>query len=194
MTTAQRLRHATYGPTSLVLDPGIAFDEYLEVCAALGAIARGHQWWIGDALVDGEERFGEEFAQGEGELGLEPRTAANYRWVAASVEASRRREDLSWSHHAEVARLAPADQRRMLKWAADTGATVRQLRDAVALEFPDGAGEPLPGLGPEEESDVQRRLEEIERRLEAGDGLDDSWRGDVAYLIGLAKRLTRGRP
>jgi hypothetical protein len=170
----------------------LTIDEARDVARSLGAMARGHQWWIGDLLVYGEEQFGEEFAQIEAELELEPRTAGNYRWVADKVAATRRRDDLSWSHHAEVARLKPAAQKTLLKWAADEKATVRDLRIRVAIEFPQAAGEPrepLPGLEPAEEHDVQKRLELIERALEAGNMVDLD---DVRWLLLLAKRLTRG--
>lgn len=169
----------------------LTLEEARDVAQALGAMARGHQWWIGDLLVYSEDKFGEEFAQLEAELELEPRTAGNYRYVAAAVAPSRRREDLSWSHHAEVARLKPAQQKSMLKWAAEEAATVRELRIRVAIEFPAG-GEPspaLPGLEPAEEPDVQKRLERIERALEAGNMVDLD---DVRWLLLLAKRLTRG--
>src|SRR4030042_3269726 len=38
----------------------------------------------------------------------------NAAWVASRIESSRRREDLGWSCHAEVAPLEPADQDRWL--------------------------------------------------------------------------------
>lgn len=169
----------------------LTIDEARDVARALGAMARGHQWWVGDLLVYGEQQFGEEFAQLEAELELEPRTAANWRWVADKVAATRRREDLSWSHHAEVARLKPNQQKALLAWAADEHATVRELRIRVAIEHPPAPGEPsppLPGIPPAEESEIQRLIERVERSL-AGNLVDLD---DVRELLQLVKRLTRG--
>lgn len=172
----------------------LTLDEARDVARALGAMARGHQWWIGDLLVHSEERFGEEFAQLEAELELEPRTVANYRWVAGSVKASRRREALSWSHHAEVGRLTATQQKKALERAEKDGMTVRELRDYVSTTWPAPEQTELPIPGPEptalEEGEIQRRIERVELALEAGD-VAPAIAGDVRWLLELAKRLTR---
>lgn len=191
--TGPILRGVTYAPTGLDLGE-LALAKWLDVLRGLGAMASGHQWWIGDALVYGEERYGEAFAQGEVELGLPPATAANYRYVASRLDRSRRREDLTWSHHAEVARLGPDAQAAALELAATEAWNVRQLRDYVALTYPqsdprlfgDDAGD-SPGAA-RAEADLQARLERIELALDAGD-VDPL---DVRWLLDLAKRLTRG--
>lgn len=187
-----------YKPLQLDLPEDTTVEGWAEVLRTLGAISRHHQWWIGDALVFGEKHFGDDVsAQVAEELSLEPHTLVNYRWVAASVEASRRRDDLSWSHHAEVARLAKQTQRDVLKRAAKEGWTVRQLRDYVAITYPqsqpalfghdDGGGE-------RDDVTANRRLESIERRLESdGDGLPGDWLGEVVWLVDVAKRALRGR-
>lgn len=179
-------------------------DELLDEVRRLGRVHAGHQWWLGDLLAEAERRFGEEFAQAESvlsEYGVESQTAANWQWVATSIDRSRRREDLSWSHHAEVARLEPAQQKRALAYAAKNGLGVRELRDYVALTWPrNPQGElPLDDESPVDDRVVQRRLEEIDRNL-------DSWRRagatqetlgvwiqgeDVRWLIEVARRSTR---
>ena len=201
MTTAT----SYYLPTRLDLDEleaqhggELTLEEARDVAAALGAMARGHQWWIGDLLVWGEVRFGEEFAQLEAELDLPPQTAANWRWVAASVKPSRRREKLTWSHHAEVARLPAKVQDALLRRAEKDSWTVRELREHVAANYPADQQSALAINGPEpsalDDRDTQRRLEDIEQRLQAGDGVTFGMLqpGDVVWLLGLAKRLTRG--
>jgi hypothetical protein len=45
-----------------------------------------------------------------------------------AFETSRRRELLSWSHHAEVAALDPEDQNHLLDLAESEGWTVKQTR------------------------------------------------------------------
>lgn len=201
MTTLAGVR---YEPTQLVIPAELTLDEYVSLLLSLGGIARGHQWWVGDALVEGERRYGDEFAQHADSLGLEPHTLTNWRWVADAVAPSRRRDDLTWSHHAEVARLAPADQARALASAAKQGWNVRQLRDYVAITWP--AREQLEfeqdghRLGDREEIDVNRRLEEIERRWADADTTDAFGHrrrlttddvADVRWLVSIAKRLVR---
>lgn len=171
----------------------LTIGEYEDLLRGLGAMARGHQWWCGDALVYGEKHFGEDvFSQAAEALGLEPHTLTNWRWVASSVTVARRRETLSWSHHEAVARLAANTQRSVLARAEKEGWTVRQIRDHVAMTYPqsqpqlfDGDVEPA---GERDDVDVQKRLDLIERRLDSGDVEDD----DVRWLLQLAKRLTRG--
>jgi hypothetical protein len=175
----------------LVLHDDITLEQALEVGELLGRVAKGHQWWIGDLLVEAEKRWGEESAQLEATIGLAPHTLQNYQWVAEHVERARRRENLTWSHHAEIARLTPKQQAEALDRAEADCWTVRQLRDYVAITYPQQRepGEPIPGLEPGEEEDVQRRLERIEAAMTAGDDVD---REDIAWLVHIVKRLTRG--
>lgn len=186
-----------YRATQLVIDGALELDEYENLLATLGRITRGHQWWVGDALVYGENRYGEDtFSQAADALDLEPHTLVNYRYVASAVEPSRRREDLTWSHHAEVARLTAGDQRRALAAAVKNGWNVRQLRDHVAITWPAKAQLELTDdtgrLGDQEEITVNRRLEEIATRLDAG-GYDlDAALGDLRWLHAIARRLVRG--
>jgi hypothetical protein len=56
---------------------------------------------IGDGLNAGEKAYGEKYAQAVSPE--QTRTWQDYAWVAANVEITVRTEDLSWSHHCEVA-------------------------------------------------------------------------------------------
>jgi hypothetical protein len=55
----------------------------------------------------------------------------NMVYVASRIDPSRRREALSWSSHAEVASLAPAEQDRWLDRAESERMSVRRLRHAI---------------------------------------------------------------
>lgn len=168
----------SYGPTFVDVREGIEFDELREAAVALGAIARSYQWWIGDLLAYGIEHFGEdEWPQLEADLELDPKTAQNYAYVARNVQRVTRRENLSFSHHAEIARLRPVDQEKMLERAAEAEWSVRDLRREVLREFPVAKQDQLEGFehGPgspaivekleavwEDASYLSRRLNEIE--------------------------------
>ena len=88
-------------------------------------------WWIGDWLRFGAEAFGERYAPAARTTGYDRQSLMNMVYVASKIEPGRRREQLSWSHHAELAALEPADQDRWLDHAVDERLSVRSLREAI---------------------------------------------------------------
>jgi len=61
-----------------------------------------------------------------GRFNINYKTAANVSSVCQAFEFSRRRENLSYGHHAEVANRDDADE--LLDWCEETGASVQDLR------------------------------------------------------------------
>jgi len=88
----------------------------------------GVNWWVGDWLNEGEKLYGEKYAQAIETTGKSYQDLANCKWVADKVEFSTRVENLSWSHHREVAPLEPEEQADMLGWAVDNNASVHELK------------------------------------------------------------------
>ena len=115
--------------TSLTLRSGLAFEEYERIATLLTSIEGACAWWLGDLLTQAEQEFGEQYAQLVEEKAA--RTLSNYAWVASKFPPARRREALSWSHHAEVAKLDPPDQDRWLEQAEAEGWTRAKLRAHV---------------------------------------------------------------
>jgi len=97
----------------------------------LGSLGRAVGWWIGDWLRYGNARYGERYAAAERITGYDRQTLMNMVYVASRVEAPRRREPLSFSHHAEVAALPAPEQERWLELAERDGLSVRVLRGEV---------------------------------------------------------------
>jgi signal transduction histidine kinase len=97
----------------------------------LGSLGRAVGWWIGDWLRYGNARYGERYAAAERITGYDRQTLMNMVYVASRVEAPRRRELLSFSHHAEVAALPAPEQERWLERAERDGFSVRVLRREV---------------------------------------------------------------
>lgn len=64
--------------------------------------------------------------------GLEYQTLRNYAWVARSFAPGRRRERLSFGHHAEVAALAAVEQDLWLRRAEARGWSRNELRRQVS--------------------------------------------------------------
>jgi hypothetical protein len=112
----------------------LPIGEWAEHGRRLGAISRGVGWWLGDWLRYGNERFGERYARASRITGYDVQTLMNMVYVASRFDPSRRSKDLSFSHHAELAALEPADQDRWLARAARDRLSVRCLRDELRRE------------------------------------------------------------
>jgi hypothetical protein len=123
--------------TGLELPRGLGVDDWSELGKTLAKIDRAYRWWVGDWLNYGERAYGKTYRQAAAITGLEEKTLRNIAWVAARVEMSRRRDNLSWSHHAEVAALSPTNQDAWLAGAVGHKWTRKQLREQLQPE-PDG--------------------------------------------------------
>jgi len=102
--------------------------RWVAVGRRLGGISRSSQWWLGDWLRYGTAKWGEKYVEASRITGYDVRSLANMATLAACFEISRRRDNLSWSHHAVVAALHPAEQDRWLDMAAAERLSVADLR------------------------------------------------------------------
>jgi hypothetical protein len=116
--------------TSISWQPpsSITFEQWVSHGRRLGTIGRGVGWWIGDWLRFGNGAYGEKYVPAARITGYDVQTLMNMVYVASRIEPSRRREKLSWSHHAEVAALAPEDQDACLLHAEQQRFSVNDLR------------------------------------------------------------------
>lgn len=145
----------------------VRFDDWEALKSQLTGAEKGAPWWIGDWLVFGEEHFGEEYAQVIDPDDEEKRetkqisgeTLRVYGWVAAKVSRVRRRTNLSWGHHREVAPQEPELQTAWLALAEQEGWSVHALRKAIknaTVEQPDEVVDELLVL---QDPEVRRFLE-----------------------------------
>lgn len=125
---------ATYSGTSLQLADDLTEAAWEAVGAQLGAIGRGIQWWLGDWVNFGQAKYSEKYTRAADLTGLDVQTLMNIAWVCSRIEASRRREILSFTHHAEVAALESVDQDRWLDRAERERMSTRALRAAIQAE------------------------------------------------------------
>lgn len=102
--------------------------EWLVVGRRLGGVSRCNQWWLGDWVRYGSEKWGEKYTQAAKITGYDPRSLANMASIAAAFDSSRRRDDLTWSHHVAVAALPVREQDSWLDRAAAEGLSVADLR------------------------------------------------------------------
>jgi hypothetical protein len=121
--------------TAWVAADGIELREWAEQGRRLGVIGRSAGWWIGDWLRYGNAKFGERYVRAARITGYDVQTLMNMVYVASRFEPSRRRENLSWSHHAEVAAAQDmAEQERWLDHSESERLSVRCLREEMRRE------------------------------------------------------------
>jgi hypothetical protein len=120
--------------TSLSIPEDFEYEEFEELIALFGTAENVFIWWSADALLQGEHLYGDKVAQAAELLRRSPQTIINRTSVARRVPPSRRNPHVSFSCHAEVAALEPADQRRWLKTAEQEALSTHELRARVQAE------------------------------------------------------------
>jgi len=126
--------HVAGTPSALRLRGDITFDEWLAMGRRLSRITNASPWWLGDWLVYGQHAYGDRYASAIEVTGLNYQTLRNYAWVARRFIMSRRRDTLSFQHHAEVAALQEPDQELWLQRAVTFGWSKAALRRNLVAE------------------------------------------------------------
>ncbi|MGC5034659.1 LmbU family transcriptional regulator [Streptomyces sp. DT190] len=140
------------GKQAQVRKTGMIFSQHLSerswerIGANLRDLTNSSAWWLGDWLIFGETAFGwRRYREAIERTGLDYQTLRNYAWVARRFELHRRRDSLSFAHHAEVTRLSPAEQDYWLlkaeqqKWSRNE--LRRAVRTSLAEQSEDGGEE-----------------------------------------------------
>jgi hypothetical protein len=118
-----------------VVDQELPYGDWLRYGRRLGLVGRGAAWWIGDWLRYGANRYGQKYTVAARVTGYDHQTLMNMVYVASRFDVSRRRENVSWSHHAELAALDAEQQERWLDEVSAQRLTVRDLRrELVAIK------------------------------------------------------------
>jgi hypothetical protein len=115
-------------PTSWMSGPDLGPADWIQWGRWLGTVGRGSGWWIGDWVRYGNARYGERYKLVANITGYDTQTLMNMAYVTSRFAPSRRREGLSFSHHAEVAALCQEEQDRWLERAILERLSVRALR------------------------------------------------------------------
>jgi hypothetical protein len=106
----------------------LGLAEWSAVGRRFGEIGRCSQWWLGDWIHYGNAKFGERYARAVKLTGYDVQSLMNMVYVASRFEISRRRENLSWSHHATLAALDVDEQDYWLLRASVDKLSVADLR------------------------------------------------------------------
>lgn len=112
----------------------LTLAEWVRQGRCLGSVARASGWWIGDWIRYGNARHGEKYGAAARITGYDVHTLMNMAYIASKFEISRRRERLSFSHHAELAALPADEQERWLERAERERLSLRRLRAELSRE------------------------------------------------------------
>lgn len=115
----------------LRLSGTLSFDNWQRTGSQISKLADLSSWCLGDWLAYGECQYTSRYRRAVEIVGLNYQTLRNYAWVARRFDLSRRRDNLSFQHHMEVAKLSPAEQDRWLDLATEHGWTTSQLRRQI---------------------------------------------------------------
>lgn len=124
---------------SLELPKGITIHQWLRGIKTLEKTGKGYQWHHGDALLQGEQLWPEEWSQAidpeeeqrQQESGNDE-TYRKYMQVASRLPAGKRFPQLTWTHHLKVAFLESMEERVFwLKVAVRDGLSSRALEKAI---------------------------------------------------------------
>lgn len=106
----------------------IDHPQWVRAGQYLGTVERVSQWWIGDWLLYGAEKWGEKYAEAAKITGYDTGSLRNMASMASHFPLSRRRDNLTWCHHAAVASLDEAEQDHWLARAGEEKLSVADLR------------------------------------------------------------------
>lgn len=105
------------------------YEEWLGVGDFIKRTHKASGFWLADWLRygDGRTDWKDRLQQALDATDMTEKTLLNIRSVAA-IDPSRRREDVEFSHHVEVAPMPPEEQSAWLEKAAVNGWSVREMR------------------------------------------------------------------
>lgn len=137
--------------TSYTLPEGLNIGQWLAIGETLQRMERSVMWWLGDWWRYGERRFDDIKEQAlpdivKAQTGYAYQTVRAAGWVAGKFEPERRRDDIPWTFHREVAPLPgidadalladciPGDTGRKALTRKELGERVKERQNVIAVE------------------------------------------------------------
>jgi hypothetical protein len=175
----------------LEFPPVLDFGAWEQAGLKIARIADSSAWCLGDWLIYGQDLYTDRYRHAVAMAGLDYQTLRNYAWVARRFPLARRRERLSFQHHAEVAALCVQDQDRWLD-QAEAGAWSRnQLRRTLRAERQPSSAEAGAALALLRLSPTAEKLARWREAAECGSQEFEDW--IVATLDDRASRTLADR-
>lgn len=152
-----RFKDTVLGAVGVTFEPK-DFTEWAEGLRQVCKVFSYCPWEIGDRIVyaqdrwklltdEGKKQHGTLYAAALKSTGLELQTLYNLTSLSRDIPTSRRREVLSWSHHAAVAGLTPKEQDKWLALAEENEWTRGDLRQALRANGKTAIDEPNISIG-----------------------------------------------
>ncbi|ROP31312.1 LmbU family transcriptional regulator [Couchioplanes caeruleus] len=140
-------KQATVRKSGMVFPKNLSERSWEQIGSSLRELSNSSAWWLADWLIFGEAAYGwRRYREAIERTGLDYQTLRNYAWVARRFEEHRRRDSLSFAHHAELARLAPAEQDYWLRKAEQQKWSRNELRKAVRASLAERSQEAVPAV------------------------------------------------
>jgi hypothetical protein len=120
----------------LRLPSDLDFAAWQELGVKLGRVSSASTWALADWTLFGSRTFkhGAKYEKAIEATGLAYATLRNYASIAARFPLERRRPELTFAHHAAVARLDEKGAARILEHAAEYQWSVSRIRQAAGSE------------------------------------------------------------
>lgn len=134
----------------LRIPENLSYEAWERAGHQLSGIVNSSLWCLGDWLVYGKKTYTDRYMRAIRAVGLQYQTLRNYAWVSRRFEWHRRRQQLTFQHHAEVASMPVEKQDKWLDEAERQQWTTKQLRahikDRRALERGRELALPIPRI------------------------------------------------
>jgi hypothetical protein len=120
----------------------LTFERWQQAGSQISHVVDSTAWCLGDWLVYGQKEFSDRYMRAIEACALDYQTLRNYAWVARKFDMGRRRQTLSFQHHAEVSSLSPGEQDKWLDLAEEFNWSRNELRRNIrAYRQQGGEGE-----------------------------------------------------
>lgn len=166
-------KQAVAQKSGMVFAPDLNERTWEKIGSGLRELTNSSAWWLADWLIFGESTYGwRRYLEAIERTGLDYQTLRNYAWVARRFEHHRRRDTLSFAHHAEVTRLSPAEQDYWLRKAETERWSRNELRRALRASLSEQRDTPD---RPRAADTVQKPFSDVSRpgtASDAGAGVD----------------------
>ena len=126
----------TFTSTGLILVKQPPQEAWQEIGRRLKIMGESNNWHIGDWLNYGEKVYGKTYLDAAKKLNFAVKSLQNIASVARNVKSTLRKEELTWNHHAQVAKFVPDEQRKYLNMAVEKNLSVRELKNEIRKEHP----------------------------------------------------------
>lgn len=128
-TLSKRVTHSASG---LTFDGATTYEEWSQCLPFYFGLRDKSKFWLGDAIIFGANKFSDRYSQAIEMTGRTRHDLINIVAVCERIAPSRRRDSLSFEHHAAVAYDIPYQEAdRILKEAESKGWGREDVRDAV---------------------------------------------------------------